>query len=150
MDRYTLPFEEPIREVEQQMEAVRANTELKGPDREKMLKELAAQRLDLIGRIFSSLTPWDRVRIARHPSRPTSAEYLNIVFDEFIDVHGDRRFGEDKAVMAGFARVNGEPVVFLGQQASQDELLKWADAAMYQAKDAGRNTIRFHETDGAT
>ncbi len=116
MDRFTLPFEEPIREVEHQMEQVRANAELKGPEREKALKELEAQRLDLIGRIFSALTPWDRVRVARHPSRPTSAEYLGIVFDEFIDVHGDRRFGEDKAIMSGFARLNGEPVVFLGQQ----------------------------------
>jgi acetyl-CoA carboxylase carboxyl transferase subunit alpha len=116
MDRYALPFEEPIREVEQQMEAARANTEMKGPEREKALKELEAQRLDLIGRIFTNLSPWDRVRIARHPSRPTSAEYLGIVFDEFIDVHGDRRFGEDKAIMAGFARINGEPIIFLGQQ----------------------------------
>ena len=116
MDRFTLPFEEPIREVEQQIETLRSNPDAKGPEREKAIKELEAQRLDLVGRIFAGLTPADRVRVARHPSRPTCAEYLPIVFDEFEDIHGDRRFGDDKALMAGFARINGEPVVFLGQQ----------------------------------
>ena len=116
MDKFTLPFEEPIRQIEQQIDLLRADTQMKNADREKAIKDLQAQRLSVIEEIFSKLTPWDRVRVARHPSRPTSSDYLNLVFENFVDIHGDRRFGDDKALMAGFATVGGEKVLFLGQQ----------------------------------
>lgn len=116
MDKYTLPFEEPIREIERQIELRRADPAAKGPEFEKELRDLEAQRLAVIQRIFSNLSAWDRVRIARHPSRPTSAEYIGLVFEDFLDIHGDRRFGDDKAVIAGFARVGPERIVFIGQQ----------------------------------
>ncbi|MGO8704607.1 MAG: acetyl-CoA carboxylase carboxyltransferase subunit alpha [Candidatus Brocadiia bacterium] len=116
MDKYTLPFEEPIREIERQIERRRADPAAKGPEFEKEIRDLEAQRLEVIREIFSHLSAWDRVRIARHPSRPTSAEYIGLVFEDFLDIHGDRRFGDDKAVIAGFARVGSERVVFVGQQ----------------------------------
>ncbi len=116
MDKFTMPFEEPIREVEHQIDVIRADTKMKNSEREKAIQELEAQRLTLIKEIFSKLTPWDRVRISRHPSRPTSAEYIPLVFEEFLDLHGDRRFGEDKALVAAFARVGDQRVMFLGQQ----------------------------------
>ncbi len=116
MDKYTLPFEEPIREIERQIERRRSDPAAKGPEFEKEIRDLEAQRLEVIRKIFSQLSAWDRVRIARHPSRPTSAEYIGLVFEDFLDVHGDRRFGDDKAVIAGFARVGAERVVFIGQQ----------------------------------
>jgi acetyl-CoA carboxylase carboxyl transferase subunit alpha len=116
MDKYTLPFEEPIREIERRIEQRRADPSAKGPELEKEIRDLEARRLALIQEIFSKLTAWDRVRVARHPSRPTSVEYIGLVFEDFIDIHGDRRFGDDKAVIAGFARVGPERVVFIGQQ----------------------------------
>ena len=116
MDKYTLPFEEPIREIEHQIELRRADPAAKGPDFEKGIKDLEARRLGLVQEIFSKLSAWDRVRIARHPSRPTSVEYIGPVFEDFLDIHGDRRFGDDKAVIAGFGRVGSERVVFIGQQ----------------------------------
>ena len=116
MDKFTLPFEEPIREIERQIETRRADPTAKGPEFEKEIRHLEAQRLALIEEIFSKLSAWDRVRIARHPSRPTSVEYVSLVFEEFMDIHGDRRFGDDKAVIAGFARIGGQRVVFIGQQ----------------------------------
>jgi acetyl-CoA carboxylase carboxyl transferase subunit alpha len=116
MDKYTLPFEEPIREIEHQIELRRTDPAAKGPEFEKEIRDLEAQRLALIQEIFSKLSAWDRVRIARHPSRPTSVEYIGLVFEDFLDIHGDRRFGDDKAVIAGFGRVGSERVVFIGQQ----------------------------------
>jgi acetyl-CoA carboxylase carboxyl transferase subunit alpha len=116
MEKYTLPFEEPIRDVEQQIRKRREDPNLTRGEMEKEIKALEAHRLELIKEIFSKLTAWDRVRIARHPSRPTCAEYLGAVFDEFVDLHGDRRFGDDKAISAGFARIGEERIMFLGQQ----------------------------------
>ena len=107
MDKFTLPFEEPIREIERQIETRRADPAAKGPEFEKEIRDLEARRLALIQEIFSKLSAWDRVRIARHPSRPTSVEYIGLVFEDFLDIHGDRRFGDDKAVIAGFARIGG-------------------------------------------
>jgi acetyl-CoA carboxylase carboxyl transferase subunit alpha len=116
MDRYTLPFEEPIREIERRIELRRADPAAKGPEFEKEMRDLEARRRAVIQEIFSKLSAWDRVRIARHPSRPTSVEYIGLIFEDFLDIHGDRRFGDDKAVMAGFARVGAERVLFIGQQ----------------------------------
>ena len=116
MEKFSLPFEEPIREIEKQIEQLRATPVTRELERERALKDLEARRLEMIREIFSNLRPWDRVRVARHPSRPTCAEYLNTVFDEFIPLHGDRRFGNDKAIIAGFARLDGQRLIFLGQQ----------------------------------
>ncbi len=116
MEKYTLPFEEPIREIEQQILQRREDPSLTRAEAEKEIKALEAHRLERIKEIFSDLTAWDRVRIARHPSRPTCAQYLSSVFDEFVALHGDRRFGEDKAISAGFARIGDTRLVFLGQQ----------------------------------
>jgi len=116
MEKFTLPFEEPIREVEQQIGLLRAETADNGTDHEQEIRELEKRRTELTERIFSGLSAWDRVRVARHPSRPTSIEYLSNVFEDFVEIHGDRRFGDDKAILAGFARLNGRRLVFLGQQ----------------------------------
>ena len=116
MDKFTLPFEEPIHEIEHRIEVLRSETLEKGVDHERTIRDLEARKTELTERIFSNLSAWDRVRISRHPSRPTSAEYMPLLFDDFTDLHGDRRYGDDKAIIAGFARLNGERIVFLGQQ----------------------------------
>ena len=116
MEKFTLPFEEPIREIESEIESLQAGSGTKEPGRTRAIRELEASKAELIQKIFSNLSAWDRVRIARHPSRPTCAEYLSILFDEFTELHGDRYFGDDKAIVAGFARLNGERIMFLGQQ----------------------------------
>jgi len=116
MEKFTLPFEEPIREIEQKIALLRADTTETGASHEQEIRDLTQRKIELSQRIFSNLTPWDKVRIARHPARPTSAEYLNMLFDDFTELHGDRRFGDDRAIVAGFARLNGEKIVFIGQQ----------------------------------
>ena len=116
MGKFTLPFEEPIREIEHQIHILRSEAEAGGVDHEAKIRELEQRKVRLTEKIFSTLSAWDRVRVARHPSRPTSAEYVAQVFDEFVGMHGDRRFGDDNAIAAGFARLNGERIVFIGQQ----------------------------------
>jgi len=116
VERFALPFEEPIREFDRRIEQLRSDPNLRVAERERAIKDLEAQRATKIQEIFSNLGAWDRIKIARHPSRPTSADYVRLVFEEFIDIHGDRRFADDKAIMAGFARIDGDRFVFLGQQ----------------------------------
>jgi len=163
MDKFTLPFEEPIREIERQIETRRADPGAKGPEFEKEIRHLEARRLALIQEIFSKLSAWDRVRIARHPSRPTSVEYVGLVFEEFLDIHGDRRFGDDKAVIAGFARIGGQRIVFIGQQkgrTTRDKLAcnfgmphpegyRKALRAMKLAEKFGLPVVTFIDTMGA-
>lgn len=116
MDKFTLPFEEPIREIESQIDKLLSSPAGRGAERDRALKDLEARKTEIVKKVFSDLSAWDHVRVARHPSRPTAAEYINTVFDEFVGLHGDRRFGDDKAILAGFARLNGERLMFLGQQ----------------------------------
>ena len=114
VDRFTLPFEEPIREIEHRIDLVRSDASFKPPDREKAVRDLEARKLDLIREIFSKLSAWDRVRIARHPSRPTSGEYVGLLFEEFMDIHGMKHVAEaevikirEALVEAGEWRPNG-------------------------------------------
>lgn len=116
MAKFTLPFEEPIREIEQQIELLRAETAKKGLDHGQEIRDLEKRKAELRQRIFSNLDAWDRVCLARHPARPTCAEYLHLTFEDFVEIHGDRHFGDDKAIIAGFARLNGDRVAFIGQQ----------------------------------
>ena len=116
MQKFTLPFEEPVRRIEMEIEQLRHAPLMRAVQRERAIKDLEARRLEMIRKVFADLSPWDRIRVARHPSRPACADYLGTVFDEFIALYGDRRFGDDKAVIGGFARIEGQRLVFLGQQ----------------------------------
>ena len=116
MERFALPFEEPIHEIENQIEQLRLMPVTREAERVHAIKDLEARRLEMTRKIFSELQPWDRIRVARHPSRPTCVEYLSTVFDEFIPLHGDRRFGDDKAILGGFVRIDDRRMMFLGQQ----------------------------------
>jgi len=71
---------------------------------------------DLRTEIFSKLTPWQKTLLARHPDRPYTLDYIPLITEEFIELHGDRRFADDKAIVGGLARIKGHPVVIVGQQ----------------------------------
>ncbi len=111
-----LDFEQPIAELEVKIEEL----ELVGSDAELNLsaeiEDLRVKSAKLTEKIFSNLSPWDVVRVARHPLRPYSLDYIPLVFDGFNELHGDRRFGDDKAIIGGMARLNGEPVMVIGQE----------------------------------
>lgn len=111
-----LDFEQPIAELEVKIEELRhvgSGAEL---NLSSELKELKAKSAKLTEKIFSNLSPWDVVRVARHPLRPYTLDYLPLIFDDFDELHGDRHFGDDKAIVGGVARLNGEAVMVIGQE----------------------------------
>ncbi|MDB2660838.1 acetyl-CoA carboxylase carboxyltransferase subunit alpha, partial [Luminiphilus sp.] len=80
------------------------------------IDRLKAKSHKLTQSIYSGLSPWDIVRVARHPLRPYTMDYIPLIFDEFDELHGDRHFGDDKAIVGGVARLNGKPVMVIGQE----------------------------------
>jgi len=116
MEKFTLPFEEPIREIEKPTAMLRAETAEKGTDHEEDIGHLEEKLERKTEEVFANLSAWDKVRLARHPARPTCADYMNALLDDFVEIHGDRRFGDDKAIVAGFATIEDRKLVFIGQQ----------------------------------
>ncbi|MDP5052257.1 MAG: acetyl-CoA carboxylase carboxyltransferase subunit alpha [Congregibacter sp.] len=116
MNANYLDFEQPIAELEVKIEELRhvgSGAELNLTNE---LRELKAKSLKLTEKIFSNLSAWDVVRVARHPLRPYTMDYLPLVFEDFDELHGDRHFGDDKAIVGGIARLNGESVMVIGQE----------------------------------
>jgi acetyl-CoA carboxylase carboxyl transferase subunit alpha len=108
----TLEFEEPIALLLKELEAVSMLPLT--PERQRSIDSLN-HRIDTIrGEIYKNLTPWQRVLVARHPSRPTVLDYVNRLFTEFTEISGDRRFADDHAIVTGFARYKDEPVLVVG------------------------------------
>ncbi|MFN2329595.1 MAG: acetyl-CoA carboxylase carboxyltransferase subunit alpha [Chromatocurvus sp.] len=111
-----LDFEQPIAELEVKIQEL----QLVGTDADLNLTEeittLRKKSKRLTEKIFSNLSAWDIVRVARHPQRPYSMDYISRVFTEFDELHGDRRFGDDNAIVGGIARLDGKPVMVIGQE----------------------------------
>ena len=111
-----LDFEQPIAELEAKIEELRmvgTDADLNLGDEIARLQQKSAT---LTEKIYSDLSPWDIVRVARHPLRPYTLDYISELFTEFDELHGDRRFGDDKAIIGGVARLNGKPVMVIGQE----------------------------------
>jgi len=111
-----LDFEQPIAELEMKIEELQSvgdDAEININEEIQRLKEKSHK---LTQSIYSNLSPWDIVRVARHPLRPYSLDYIPLIFDEFDELHGDRHFADDKAIVGGVARLNGKPVMVIGQE----------------------------------
>jgi len=111
-----LDFEQPIAELEMKIEELQSvgdDAEININDEIQRLKDKSHK---LTQSIYSDLSPWDIVRVARHPLRPYSLDYIPLIFDEFDELHGDRHFADDKAIVGGVARLNGKPVMVIGQE----------------------------------
>ncbi len=108
----TLEFEEPIALLLKEIAAVSSLPPT--PDRLRSLESLRARVEELRLDIYAHLTPWQRVMVARHPARPTVLDYVERLFTDFIEIHGDRRFADDHAMVTGFARYHGAPVLVVG------------------------------------
>jgi len=115
-----LEFEQPIAELEEKIEELR-NV---GTDNELNISEeilrLEAKSTSLTESIFSSLDPWQVSQLARHPQRPYTLDYIDKIFTDFDELHGDRLYGDDPAMVGGIARFDGEPVMIIGQQKGRD------------------------------
>jgi len=119
MSNSNLDFEKPIMELERRI------LELESKSQERRTDLLALQQMretlhNLIGEIFTKLTAWERVQVARHPERPQTIDYLATVFEDFVELHGDRFFQDDPAIKAGLARFGGRTVVVIGQHKGKD------------------------------
>ncbi len=115
-DREWLDFERPIAELEQKIQELEKLAKSQSINLEVEVGPLKNLRDKLLKRIFSELTPWDKVRLARHPARPVTSFYLESVFEGFLELHGDRLYGDDKAIVTGFARLGKEQVLVVGQK----------------------------------
>jgi acetyl-CoA carboxylase carboxyl transferase subunit alpha len=108
----TLEFEEPIAVLLKEIEALSMLPLT--PERQQSIDSLYRRIESIRGEIYASLTPWQRVLVARHPQRPTVLDYVERLFTEFTEISGDRRFADDHAIVAGFARYKDEPVLVVG------------------------------------
>ena len=118
---YRYDFEKPIAELEHRLgEAHKAGGRDRTAQAHGAVKTLEAQLEQLKRRVYSNLTPWQRVQIARHPQRPYTLDYINFLMSEFIPLHGDRLFGDDRALIGGTAFFEGKPCLVLGHQKGRD------------------------------
>ncbi len=118
MAKMVLEFEKPIIELEQKIEEMR-----KYADNLDIVDEISTleKKVDQLREtIFSNLTRWQRVQLARHPDRPYTLDYIHLMTEDFIEFHGDRLFGDDKAIVGGFARIGDQKVMILGHQKGRD------------------------------
>ncbi|RKR80301.1 acetyl-CoA carboxylase carboxyl transferase subunit alpha [Mucilaginibacter gracilis] len=114
--KITFDFEKPLADLQLQMEKVRQVEEKTKVDMSATLAELDEKFETTKKQIFTHLTGWQRVQISRHPERPYTLQYIELMCDDFIEMHGDRTVGDDKAIVGGFGTLNGQTVMFIGHQ----------------------------------
>ncbi|MFM7137753.1 MAG: acetyl-CoA carboxylase carboxyltransferase subunit alpha [Planctomycetota bacterium] len=111
---HRLDLEKPIYELEDRIAALEA-APLGGQQQEE-LRLLRRELVEVQRKIFGDLDPWQTVEVARHPDRPKTSDYLSLVFDEFVELHGDRAFGDDRAMLTGFAKLDQHKLMVIGHQ----------------------------------
>ncbi|WP_109430097.1 acetyl-CoA carboxylase carboxyltransferase subunit alpha [Sulfoacidibacillus thermotolerans] len=158
-----LPFEKPLVELRLKIEELKRFTEEKGIDMSEEVATLEAKVKALAEAIYRDLTPWQKVQIARHPERPTTLDYIRGLCDDFIELHGDRSFRDDAAIVGGIGRMEGIPLTLIGTQKGRDtkenifrnfgmahpEGYRKALRLMKQAEKFGRPIVTFIDTAGA-
>ena len=138
-----LEFEEPIGELLKEIEALAALDP--SEDRDREIARLESRVDTMRGDLYRNLTPWQRVQVARHPSRPTTLDYVERLFTEFVELHGDRRFADDHAIVTGTAFYKGEPILVVGHQKGSDTKQKIYRNFGYARPDGYRKAMRTME-----
>ena len=126
MAGFALEFERPIVELEEKIEELKRLSAVQNVDFSGEVAQLQEKVARLSVEVFSCLTPWQRCQIARHPTRPYTLDYIRMLMTDFIELHGDRAFGDDKAIVGGLARLDGMPLVVIGHQKGRDTKEKLA------------------------
>lgn len=111
-----LDFEKPIEDLTQQLEKIKALAEKNNVDMSASIKELERTIANTRKEIYANLTPWQRVQLSRHPERPYTLYYISQICDKFTELFGDRNVGDDKAIVGGFAEIDGQSVMLIGHQ----------------------------------
>src|SRR6266853_237164 len=117
---FALDFEKPIAELERQIESLRRLATQRSLDVRREIEPLEEKLAEMRQEIYRNLTPFQRVQVARHPRRPYALDYINTVFTDFVELHGDRLYRDDPAIVGGTARLDGRAVVVIGQQKGRD------------------------------
>ena len=114
--RYYLDFERPIEEIESKIEELKRLSNGKEIDLTSELRKLNKKVKDLRSEIFSNLTPWQKTMIARHPDRPYTLDYISLLAKDFVELHGDRRFADDPAIIGGLGKMRETTLMIIGHQ----------------------------------
>jgi len=120
MDLKFLDFEQPIAELQAKIEELRKVELDNNFDISDTLKQLEQKCENLTEQIFSNLTDWQISQLSRHPGRPYTLDYINLMFTDFHELHGDRAYADDPAIVCGLARLEGQPIVIIGHQKGRD------------------------------
>jgi acetyl-CoA carboxylase carboxyl transferase subunit alpha len=120
MNQNYLEFEQPIADLDAKIEALRYAGDGTDVNIAEELKRLEEKSASLLESIFSSLDPWQISQLARHPQRPYSLDYIERIFEDFRELHGDRCFADDPAIVGGIARLDGRPIMIIGHQKGRD------------------------------
>ena len=115
-----LEFEKPVAELEQRIAELRKASENDEVDISAEIARLEAKSAELLERTYAGLTPWQKTQVARHPARPHFRDYVELAFEEFVPLGGDRSFGDDQAILGGFARLGDRRVVLIGHEKGHD------------------------------
>jgi acetyl-CoA carboxylase carboxyl transferase subunit alpha len=156
-----LEFEKPLREVEEKIEKLAASGGK--PSAQDEIRKLRMKLAQLEHELYGKLTPWQRTQLARHPQRPSTLDYIGEIFRDFLEFHGDRSFGDDRAIVGGFARFNDRSVMVIGHQKGKTlkermqrnfgmpnpEGYRKALRLMKMAEKFGRPIVTFIDTPGA-
>jgi acetyl-CoA carboxylase carboxyl transferase subunit alpha len=135
-----LEFEEPIGVLLKEIEALSMMP--RTPERERSIESLRSRAEEIRRELYANLTPWQRVLVARHPSRPNTLDYVERLFTGFDELHGDRRFADDHAMVCGFATYHGEPVCVVGHQKGRDTKQKIFRNFGYARPEGYRKALR--------
>jgi acetyl-CoA carboxylase carboxyl transferase subunit alpha len=158
-----LEFEKPILELQKKISDMKEFSRVENIELSSEIKSLEGKLKKMQDSIFANLSRWQRVQLARHPRRPYTLDYINMITSDFVELHGDRYFADDKAMVGGFARLDDRPVLVLGQQKGRDTKDKLyrnfgmanpdgyrkALRLMQMASRFGRAIIIFIDTPGA-
>ncbi len=111
---FTLDFEKPVHELENQIKELKEANEKSGLDITKEITALQEKVDVLLKDIFENLNPWERVQLSRHPKRPHTQDYIDLLIEDFHEIHGDRRFSDDPSMITGFGYLEGQKVAIVG------------------------------------
>ncbi|MET0361256.1 MAG: carboxyl transferase domain-containing protein, partial [Sphingobium sp.] len=115
-----LDFEKPIAAVQAKIAELRETAQDSAIDMDSEIGKLEQRSGKMLADLYAKLTPWQKTQVARHPDRPHFRDYVAGLFDEFLPLAGDRAFGDDQAILGGFARLNGRRVMVIGHEKGHD------------------------------
>jgi len=115
-----LDFEKPIIELERKIDELKGFTAREDLNMSGEVKKLEAKLAQIKKEVYENLTPWQRVQLARHPRRPYTLDYIDMLMTDFVEIHGDRHFADDKSIVGGLAAINGEKIMVVGHQKGRD------------------------------